>query len=337
MSTLYHLSQPILADRALHCAGAGVYFSAVGDDALVSLSACADGVPTGAVLAVARVTPQQLSAPGLLRVQWAPVLLSAGSEYAIIVTAGDTATRVGIGQIGAYDAASQQYMGEPPYHTGLLSAMGGDGRWQATPDTCLTFELLEAVYPATSEPIELGTVALVDASDLAVRADVASPEPGASVVYKLALDDGRLITVDGEQRVELPARYSGNVAVTATLRRGARLGPTLQPGAVLVHGHVADQGTYISPVVSAAGGASLRVEFDALLPAGAAVHVHQQLDGGAWQAVPYIDSSPGTAGVMALTYGHNAIGSASTVRVRLTLDGTPAARPLLTNLRVVVV
>lgn len=334
-SNMHHIAQPFMLDRLTQCTGAGVHFNAIGDDALVSLVDSVDGVPGTTILGQARVTAA--GATGMRRAYWAPVQLTAGAEYAIIVTAADADTSVGIGQIGAHDPGTDQYMGEPPYQLAPLAVRsdGGAG-WTAKPDTRLTFELLEAVYPAASEPIDLGTVDLENATDLAIRADIESPEPGASCAFTLALDDGRTYTVDAEQRIELPERYTGNVAVTATLRRGQRLAPTLHPGAVLVHGHLGDDGTYISPSVSATGGTALRVEFDALLPPGSAVQVHAQADGGAWQPVPYIGSSPATTGVLALVYGHDSL-SADSVRVRLTLTGSTTARPLLTNLRIVVI
>jgi hypothetical protein len=101
-------------------------------------------------------------------------------------------------------------------------------------------------------------------------------------------------------------------------------------------GSLLQSGTYISPVIATAGGTELRVIFEGTIPAGAAVAVHAQLAGSeAWTVVPYLSSSPQTAGTIELTHRLQGM-SAASLRLRLTLTGTTTARPLVDNLRAVV-
>ena len=79
-----------------------------------------------------------------------------------------------------------------------------------------------------------------------------------------------------------------------------------------------------------------RVLFQADLPAGSAVQVHAQDDaGGAWTAVPFQETLGATVGSVELAH-ELANFNAARLRVRLTLTGSHTARPVLRNLRVVV-
>lgn len=340
MTTPHKLAQPLRLEQTAQVAGAEVYLHAVGGDVLVQLHVASDGVPSGEPLATARL-PAASAAGQTHRVQWPPIWMPKGQECALVIVAGDTDTQMGIGQIGAPDISTGpmagQYMGAQPWQIGALRVLGGDGAWITRPDTCLNFALLAAVYPNETETVDMGSVNVTGASDLAVRADADVPEPGAACTFALRLDDGRVFDVAADQRVTLNERYSGAVAVQATLRRGPSMGASLLPGATLVHGKVGTEGDYVSPWISASGGADLRVEMLALIPAGAAVKVQSQIEGQAdWTDVPYIDSSPATRGTLEMVYGRSGI-STQRLRVRLVLTGTPAARPMVTNLRVVVV
>ena len=97
------------------------------------------------------------------------------------------------------------------------------------------------------------------------------------------------------------------------------------------------QGDYITPAINAGDGVTLHVVLQAALPAGSAVTVQMQAsDQDTWAQVPFIASSPQSAGVLELTYRLDGI-SAQRLRVRLLLTGSHSARPLVTNLRAIVV
>ena len=95
-------------------------------------------------------------------------------------------------------------------------------------------------------------------------------------------------------------------------------------------------GTYVTPYITAGGAVHVRVLFQADLPAGSAVQVHAQDDaGGACTAVPFQETLGATVGSVELAH-ELANFNAARLRVRLTLTGSHTARPVLRNLRVVV-
>lgn len=325
---VFGLAQPA------QCTGVDLWFGAITSPVQVQLRTTVAGQPSVAILA------QQLIAPPAgatgsripVRATWAPLLLDANAEYAIVVQCADTTTSICIGQIGARDAQANQWMTAQPYQVGLFAYADASGGWVPRPDACLAFSLLRAAYAAAQQLVDVGTVALVDATDLAINADITTPEPKASATFELALDDGTTHQVDNGQRVRLPAVYTGNVAVRARLRRGSTMAAVLEPGSALVHGHASMQDDYVSPQIDATDATELRVTFKALIPPGSAVTVQMQRAGeSTWTAVPYQTSTPARAGALEITHGAPLAGTAG-VRIKLLLAGTIAARPMVTDL-----
>ena len=111
----------------------------------------------------------------------------------------------------------------------------------------------------------------------------------------------------------------------------------LEPGIQLVVGSLQNAGDYISPMLGAGGVVDVRVTLEAYLPAGTSLQLHALADapGAVWTEVPYLSSSPMTAGVMELTYRLEDF-AAERLRLRITLHGSFNARPWVTNLRTVV-
>lgn len=153
----------------------------------------------------------------------------------------------------------------------------------------------------------------------------------------MQLDNGQSYEAAPGQAVQLPSRYTGNVIARARLSGNAQFAAHLLPGMQLVAGSVQTEGDYITPAITAGDNVDLHVVVEALMPAGAALLVHMQAEGVQdWVEVPYLSSSPQTAGVLELTYRLQAV-TADRLRVRLLVSGGHSARPEIANLRVVVV
>jgi hypothetical protein len=77
----------------------------------------------------------------------------------------------------------------------------------------------------------------------------------------------------------------------------------------------------------------VKAVFDALLPAGSSVSTEYSSDGGTtWVNLPNTASAASDNGYVTLTNQATGI-NAPTVRLRLSLSGTTAARPSVRNLR----
>jgi len=334
------LAQTFSLSQAEHCTGVELWFTAVGTTgAIVQLRYAENGYPTTRVMAETRLRPADIKTDGTPTLAaWPPVALQATREYVVVVLSDDDTTALALAELGKEDKVSKSWVTEQPYQVGVMLSSSNARTWTAHQEMDLTFRLMAASYTEAERVIDLGTVNVVDATDLCVQAYAQQPSAAASCVFDIAAT-GMAHTVQAAagQVVNLPARYSGPVNVKARLRGDTRFAAVLEPGIQLVAGSVKDDGDYISPMLTAGANATVRVTLDAFLPGGTSLLVQAKTDaaGAPWVDVPYLSSSPMTAGVMELTYELKNI-NATGVRLRLALHGSFNARPWATNLRAVV-
>jgi len=331
------LAQTLTTSTTVHLTGVNLWFTAKGtSDVLVQLREAENGYPTARVLIEARLHPAAIVLDGKTQVTWSPVLADAGREYCVVLLCDDATTAVAVADLGKWDATNGRIVTAQPYQVGVLLSSSNASTWTAHQDRDMAFELLAADYTQTERLIDLGTVDVVDATDLLVQAYAHQPSAASSCVFQLTLDNGSVIEAAPGQVVTLASRYTGHVQATARLRGAGSLGAILEPGIQLVVGSLQTTGSYISPLVNAGGQVSVRVVLEADLPAGSSLTLHAQNQAaGAWTPVPFVSSSPQTAGVMELVYQLDNY-AADKARLRLSLTGTHAARPAITNLRAVV-
>lgn len=333
--------QTITQPEAMQCAGVDLYFSEKGGDAIVSLATVdGEGLPDK-VLATARLAQAAIQTGAATRAAWLqPVLLQEGAQYIIAVAAADATTALQVAQVGEANLAGGWVTAQQAA-IGAVQHVNAAGQVTRYPQRSLRFALLAAEYTATQKTVTLGDTPAVGVTSLMLKAGADQPTADARISYTLQLLDAggavvQAIEADAGQEVQLAAPHNGTVRTLATVRAGSNgLGAVLEPGTLLVTGTLQTEGTYITPAIATAGGDELRVIFEGTIPPGAAVAVHAQPDGGAWVAVPYSSSSPQTAGTLELTHVLPGIAAAS-LRLRLTLSGTPTARPMVANLRAVV-
>ena len=310
-----------------------------GGRVVVSLHRNADD---GQALAMRAVTLEaaQINAAGWTTINWPPVKVDAGEELALVVTAGDTSTSLGVAQVGRKDPTAGAYVTTPAMELGALYSEDAKGNTKELPGTFLAVQLLRASYTEAEHIHDLGSFDVTEATDLAVKAGIIKPEAGADTTFIVTLPDAaggsRSYEVDNEQRIELGERYTGAVQLSARLKRGDTMAPILEPGTTLLVGNVAPLADYVGATFAMSGGQRLLVTYEAHLPSGSGVTVQYQPSTadpvvGAWTPVPYSTNSGQTAGFVTVTHELPGI-AAPNVRVRLLLSGTPTARPGVRNL-----
>lgn len=335
------LAQTFTLSAPVQSTGARLLYTGKGSsDAVVQLRECSQGLPTASVLVEGRVSAAQIKTDGTpTTVAWPPTLLQADREYAIVVLSDDDQAALAVAALGGFDPHTPGWVTSQPYQIGVLLSSSNASTWTPHQDRDLWFELLAADYGAagSTQHIDLGVAEVSDATDLLVAAYAHQPSADSGCVFTLTLDDASTYQVAAGQVAQLPARYSGDVAVSVALSGKARLGAVLEPSVQLMAASLQTEGTYITPTITAGGSSEVRVIYDADLPAGSAVvvHVRSAAEGAPWVAVPFLSSSPATVGVLELTHSLPDFAAAA-LRVRLTLTGTHGARPAVTNLRVVV-
>lgn len=337
--------QNLTPAEAQQCAGVDLYFVACGGPVIVSLAPLDDAGLPGDEMAGQRLEMQQIATDGTAtRATWpAPVLLKSKGGYALCVSAADTATAVQVAKVGeASQAVGGGWVTAAQAEVGQLQEINASGIVTRYSDRMLRFEMLGVKYTSNSKTVELGTQDVQNATALLLTTGAVQPDPTARITYTMDLlaQGGTLlrsIEADAGQAVRLDAPHTGAVRVHAMLRVGeSGLGAVLEPASLLAVGSLLASGTYITPSIATAGGSELRVIFEGTIPAGAAVAVHTQLGADPeWVEVPYLSSSPQTAGTIEITHRLQAI-TAPSVRLRLTLTGNTNARPFVDNLRAVV-
>ncbi len=330
------LAQTFTLPSTCQLAGVDLWFTAKSTEVVVQIREAQLGMPTNNILIERRVRPAEIVTTGPTRITWAPTAFTAGREYALVVLCDDAVTALAIAELGKTDANSGRWVTSQPYQVGVLLSSSNANTWTAHQDRDLAFRLLAADYSATERIVDLGTVDLTGATDLMVLGYAERPSAAAEVSYEITVGEHSVTLADGQQ-VWLAAPVVGSAHIRARLRGNAKAAAVLYPGVQLVEGHIAHEGTYISPTVNAGADSTVRVIYEAGLSGGAAVRVHYQEDasGAPWVEVPYLSASAPTAGIREITHELAHI-NAERLRVRLTLVGHTTARPYVTNLRVVV-
>ncbi|MDA8455260.1 DUF4815 domain-containing protein [Acidovorax sp. GBBC 3334] len=334
------LMQTLMLDQPEHSTGVELWFTAKGTTgAVVQLREAENSIPTRRVMAEARLLPAAIKTDGTpTAATWSPVALQAGREYAIVVLSDDDTTALALAKLSGWDMEALRWVTSQPYQVGVFGSSSNAAAWTFHQDMDMTFRLLAANYTETERVIDLGTVNVVDATDLCVQAYAHQPSAAASCVFDIAATGiAHTVQAAAGQLVELPARYTGPVQVKARLRGDAKFAAVLEPGIQLLAGSLQNDGDYITPMLGAGGNVTVRVTLEAFLPAGSSLTIQAKADapGTQWVDVPYLSSSAMTAGVMELTYELQDF-AAERLRLRVAEHGGFNARPWATNLRAVV-
>lgn len=306
---------------------------------LVQIRETQQGFPTRTVLAQVQLNSADLQINGQpTRVTFrAPVALSGGTEYALVVLCDDAKTALAIAELGKFDAANQRWVTSQTYSVGVLLSSSNASTWTAHQDKDLAFRMYKAAYKEQQRVIDLGVIPVVNATDLMLLAMQETPLAQARIEYVLTLPNNTVIVVADGQPVRLSEPVTGNISIAARLSGDARVSPVLYPGTQILVSTVNQQDDYVGRSIPAGQNARVRVIYEALLPGGSSIeaNVSTVADGSVWQAVPNIGATQIGDGWMEMT--HELIGvNADTVRTKLNLSGNTAARPRVHNLRCVV-
>ena len=335
------LAQTFMLDKAVQLAGVDVWFTARGDSGVrVQIRDVSNGVPTRTVLAEAVVpaTGLVVTGGGHTRIRFdAPVALAASTEYALVILCNDADTAVAIAEMGQFDTLHQQWVAAQPYTIGVLLSSSNASSWTAHQTRDLTFRLLEAVYAEGINTLDLGTATVTDgATDLILLALAETPTAQSRVEYELGLPSGASMTVAEEQTVRLAEALTGPLSVKARLAGDTAGSPVLWPGSQILAGTVQQTGSYYTRSIKAGGAVKAVLIYSAAIPSGASVTPEIQVDSGSWEAMTADGAVPQGDGYVEYKFTHT-LADADLVKVRLTLSGTIAARPMLYDIRLMAV
>lgn len=333
------LAQTFMVAASGMLGGVDLWFTAKGEHAVsVQIRGVSNGVPNQQVFAHVSVPVTSIALVGPTSIAFsAPVWINAQQEYALVILADDADAAVAVAELGKYDASAGKWVTEQPYTVGVLLSSSNARTWTAHQDRDLAFRLKMCRHTSTVRMIPLGVTNVTNATDLMLMAYADTYTADTTVRYVLALDGGVSYSVSDGQNVRLSSPYTGPVTISAVMNGTASSSPIFHPGAQLVTGTVATTGTYVSRSVVAVGGNRVKVIFDADIPSGSSVVPSWKgADlGDEWAAVPSVSSRQLDNGFREYSF-QATISGEDAVAVKLDLTGTPAARPVVRNLRVYV-
>ena len=329
------LAQTItLLTEGRHIAAVGLWFEDIGDKPVtVQIRETATGLPTGAVLAEARITAAQIRGNGEETVVdfATPLYIEALQEIAVVILTDDNRHSLAIAEVGQYDRRAGRYVTEQGYSVGVLLSSSNASTWTPHNNADLAFRLYAAEFTATEHTVDLKTQTAHNASDLYLMADVERPGVETDVSFTFTADERRYPLQD-KQTGRLDVRTDGDLAAKVTLRGSKTRSPVLYPGALLALGDLQETATYISRAVVAGSGQAI-VTLESNTPSGSALTVEIEID-GTWKSCTPENGEPLGDGWVRNEY-KQAISGGDTVRCRITLSGNISARPRARALRMV--
>lgn len=334
------LAQTFTLPQGRHIAGVDIKICNIGDpnNAIVlEIVTVENGIPTTDLVAQAYYDMHAAVIGDWTAIRFAyPIWLSGGVEYAFVVKTDDGQHSIHTARLGDFDADNQRPVASQPYSVGTMLSSANARTWTPHQDEDITFRLIEAHFAPVTKTVDIGTFAAVDMSDLLIMAEVELPTAAASLHFEVELSDGSVTLLRPGQAWERQDYYNGPVQVRAVLSGSATVSPVLFPIILAVAGKVAGGGTYISRAWEMGTAVDLIGWLKTFAPTGSSIVMEVDDGAGVWSAMPQTLQSPlQDPGWIERRYalpGHNAN---PTGRIRLTLTGTPAARPMAYDLRVI--
>jgi hypothetical protein len=290
------------------------------------------GLPTSEILAEAFVPGNQIAADQFFTARFStPVYLEPGRPYAFVALTDDAVHALAVAGLGKIDQ-NNAIVSEQPFVVGVLLSSSNAMTWTVHNDIDLVFQLIGCRFNPTERTVPIGAFTAQKMSDIIIAAGVEYPESEVSVEIRLSRPNGEIITASPDQRIRLDTYIENETIQVAAILKGTnRITPFLFPGMQIIEGELKASADYVTREVNADDADRVTTTFDAFLPTGSTVTVEIGVP-GSYQAVSVHAATPLGDGVVEQTYQRTSYAPLD-ARTKITLTGTPAARPQLSKLR----
>lgn len=309
--------------------GVDIHLCAIGDRAkglLVEQVSTENGYPTTDTAAQASVSMTGAQT-GWTSARYAlPVTTLPDRLHACVVKTDDADHSISYARLGDFDAARQRFVTSHPYVVGPRFSSVNASTWTAHQDEALAFRIIAARYPVTTKTVDLGTVNLVQCSDLQIRAGVELPSSACSVIFEVERSNGTIYQLLPYQLLQLPEYITETVQVRAILKGTETLSPVLFAPVTLVAGRIATEATYVTRAFALGAAVRLTAYLKAYLPGGSTLAMAYSVNGGAWSPLPLNKTEALTYALWTEQTFEAAALTGDSVRIRITATGGPAAR-----------
>lgn len=291
-----------------------------------------NGYPTADVVAEAFV-PMTGAVVGWKSARFnLPATTGPETKHAFVIKTDDNDHSISIAKLGGFDAELQRFVTSHPYVTGPRFSSVNAETWTAHQDEALAFRVVANRYPITTKTIDLGSFALVNCSDLQVRAAVELPSPGCSVVFEVQRTNGTIYRLAPFQVLQLTEFITETVQLRAVLTGTEKLSPILFAPIELIAGRIQTAFTYVTRAFDLGTAVRIATYLKAYLPGGSALTLALQKDGGAWTNLPLVETVA-LAQPLWTERKYELTGQTATLaRLRISGTGGPAARLIVGDL-----
>ncbi|WP_316205990.1 DUF4815 domain-containing protein [Bradyrhizobium sp. SZCCHNR3058] len=350
------LAQTFRLSEPRQALGVDVKFTKVGDKSKpvrVQIREVELGIPTERVVAesildmntVKVIDP--LSTAARVEGDWTfaaferPVTLREDRSYAITLLTEDSTHSVAIADLGGFDQLNG-WVTSNAFPLGTFLD-GSDSRtWLAKPGRSLGFRLRCAKFAPATRTVEVGTLDVINCSDLMPLIAAERPE-GTAIEVEFEDPSGAKYVTAPAVNIQLPSAITGTLKVRLRITGTANLSPLMLPYVQVVAGAIEATGDYITRAFEAGTDSKIRLIIDVYLPSTSTFEAKIQTGVAAglpvWSganALTLEKSTPLGEGWEERQYMLDHV-SLDTSRAYVKLGGGPAARSNARNIRAVAV
>lgn len=321
-----------------HIAGVDVKFCAIGDrtnGVICEIVTVEDGDPTQDV-----VTQAYLPMTNVVQDDWSairfdlPVYLPSNRDYAFVFKTDDAAHSLAIATVGEFDQTLQQYVTAQPYTVGVRSSSSNAIAWTHHNDSDLTMRVVAAKFDPVTKVVDLGTHAVVNMSDILVHAAAEAPTADAQVYFEIVrADDTTVYTVSAFEALELPEYITENVKLRAVLKGTEKVSPAIYPDVQFIPGEMKTEGTYAGRIYGMGNPTTVIAWMKTKLPGSSTLKVEVDAADQSWTVVPRVTTEAIENNWREDEHRLVAHAAPDGGRIKLTLTGSPDARPSVADLR----
>ena len=332
------LAQTFVLDKPRMVTGIKVRFAAKDIEehpVLVQLRPVENGVPTLDVLADARIEYADITTDGnYVEAEFsAPYLCDANTMYSFVFLSDSAEHSLWTAKLGQFDTFAESWVTEQAYNVGTLLSSSNAATWTPHQKKDLNFEIMVADFTSNTRTIDLGQVSVTDATDLIAEVPCLLPGNDSNITVRLSASNGDVIELEAGGQEVLSQDTTTTYTAQAILTGNSEIAPIMFPGAELLVGNLYNAADYRSRSITATGGGTIKVFFDAEIPGSASVTPTYK-DGASYSAMSLTSSTP--IGDNLVEFEYTGTLAANDTQIQLDLAGSPAYRPFVRNLRVVI-
>lgn len=271
-----------------------------------------------------------------------PVSLDSGTDYAIIVSTANYAGSVGTAKVGSYDSTNNVWITKQAA-TGVLLTSANEKTWTPVQDEDLAFKIHTATY-SSSKTLKLLSMsnAVNNCTDLKLSSLMEVPAGTTAKFYIRVGTTHYDLAINDITAVSAIPNSSGNLDLYAVLTTSdTSKSPMILEGTDLLTGVLDTPATYVQRSFTVPNGSTTAATYTVILdqyaPTGSTI-VPAYLDGnGNWITIPQTSSMALGDGWYTVTYKVTGI-KLNSSKLKLTLSSDSySARPLVENIRLLVV